>query len=136
MEWQSFFIGMGVMMVLMAVVFALIPSRRKPDVQMQILHGFWRENIRISFDTQEIFLSMAESLERIEGNHTAMLKTFLGKKAIKATGIDTKLPFTDERAEEIVEIFKEAGLGIEPGAQYSVKGQIAQLLNGCKKLLQ
>ncbi len=62
MEWQSFFIGMGVMMVLMAVVFALIPSRRKPDVQMKILHGFWRENIRISLENQEAFESIAESL--------------------------------------------------------------------------
>ena len=69
MEWQSFFIGMGVMMVLMAVVFALIPSRKnsEPDLQMKILHDFWRENIKIGQGTQRIFLSMAESLERIEG---------------------------------------------------------------------
>jgi len=41
----------------------------------------------------------------------------------------------DKQAEEIVEIFKEAGMKIELGAQYSVKGQIAQLLNGCERLL-
>jgi len=71
MEWQSFFIGMGVMLVLMAVVFALIPSRRKPDAQMQILHGFWRENIRISLETQEVFKSIAESLRKSHDPHAA-----------------------------------------------------------------
>ena len=42
----------------------------------------------------------------------------------------------DKQAEEIVKIFQEAGLKIELGAQYSVKGQIAQLLNGCGRLLE
>ncbi|HEB34796.1 MAG TPA: hypothetical protein ENI18_03000 [Candidatus Aminicenantes bacterium] len=131
MEWQSFFIGMGVMMVLMAVVFALIPSRKnsEPDLQMKILHDFWRTSNENSTASRKHFESMAESLERIEGTYmSAVLKTLMEKKAAEA--------LKDERAEEIVEIFKEAGLRIEPGAQYSVKGQIAQLLNGCKKLLQ
>ena len=37
--------------------------------------------------------------------------------------------------DEIIQIFKDAGMCIELGAQYSVRGQIAQLLNGCKKLI-
>jgi len=42
----------------------------------------------------------------------------------------------NEQAERIVKIFSESGLIIELGAQYSVKGQIAQLINGCKKLIE
>ena len=41
----------------------------------------------------------------------------------------------DKQAELIVEIFKNEGMRIELGAQYSVQGQIAQLLNGCQKLI-
>ena len=41
----------------------------------------------------------------------------------------------DKQAEEIIQIFKDAGMRIELGATYSVHGQIAQLLNGCKKLI-
>lgn len=40
----------------------------------------------------------------------------------------------DKRAEEVVKIFKDAGMIIELGANFSVKGQIAQLLNGSKAL--
>ncbi len=40
----------------------------------------------------------------------------------------------DKRAEEVVKIFKDAGMTIEPGAHFSVKGQIAQLLNGSEAL--
>lgn len=43
---------------------------------------------------------------------------------------------TDDQAEQIVKIFENAGMTIELGAQFSVKGQIAQLLNGCEKLMQ
>lgn len=42
----------------------------------------------------------------------------------------------DKEAERIIEIFKSEGMQIELGAQYSVRGQIAQLLNGCKKLFR
>ena len=35
-------------------------------------------------------------------------------------------------SEEVLGIFRRNGLQIELGAQYSVRGQIAQLLNGCK----
>lgn len=42
----------------------------------------------------------------------------------------------DERAEEIVKIFKDAGMTIELGANFSVKGQIAQLLNGSEALIE
>lgn len=38
--------------------------------------------------------------------------------------------------QEILEIFARNGLKIELGERYSVKGQIAQLLNGCKKVLE
>ena len=41
----------------------------------------------------------------------------------------------DKQAEEIIQLFKDAGMRIELGAQYSVRGQIAQLLNGCEKLI-
>lgn len=43
---------------------------------------------------------------------------------------------TDDQAERIVKIFADAGMTIELGAQFSVKGQIAQLLNGCEKLIE
>jgi len=36
--------------------------------------------------------------------------------------------------EELVKVFEDEGMMITMGAQYSVKGQIAQLLNGLKKL--
>ncbi len=42
----------------------------------------------------------------------------------------------NEQAEIFVKIFRESGLVIELGAQYSVKGQIAQLINGSKKLIE
>ena len=42
----------------------------------------------------------------------------------------------DKEAERIVEIFKSNGMRIELGTQFSVKGQIAQLLNGCEQLLR
>ena len=42
----------------------------------------------------------------------------------------------DKRAEEVVKIFKGAGMTIELGANFSVKGQIAQLLNGVAELQQ
>ena len=41
----------------------------------------------------------------------------------------------DVQAERILTIFKKAGLTVEPGAQFSVRGQIAQLLNGCEELI-
>ena len=37
-------------------------------------------------------------------------------------------------SQEILSVFKNLGMKIETGAQYSVKGQIAQLLNGAKQL--
>jgi hypothetical protein len=37
-------------------------------------------------------------------------------------------------SEELVQVFADEGMMITLGAQYSVKGQIAQLLNGLKKL--
>lgn len=40
----------------------------------------------------------------------------------------------DKQAEKIVQIFKDAGMNIEIGAAYSVRGQIAQLINGCKNM--
>lgn len=40
----------------------------------------------------------------------------------------------DGHAEKIIKIFQQEGMRIQLGAQYSVKGQIAQLINGCKKL--
>lgn len=46
-----------------------------------------------------------------------------------------KTQFTDEEAEKVLSFFKEAGMTIELGATCSVKGQIAQLLNGCRGLL-
>lgn len=46
-------------------------------------------------------------------------------------GID----MNDEQVDEIVKIFQDSGMTIELGAQYSVKGQIAQLLNGCEVLI-
>lgn len=42
---------------------------------------------------------------------------------------------TDEKADQVINIFKDAGIQIEPGARYSVRGQIAGLLYGCKKLI-
>jgi hypothetical protein len=39
----------------------------------------------------------------------------------------------DSTCEKIVDIFKDVGMLIESGATYSVKGQIAQLLNGAEK---
>ncbi len=41
----------------------------------------------------------------------------------------------DVQAERILTIFKSAGVEIEPGATFSVRGQIAQLLNGCEELI-
>ena len=41
----------------------------------------------------------------------------------------------DVQAERILNLFKDAGLQIEPGANFSVRGQIAQLLNGCEELI-
>lgn len=38
--------------------------------------------------------------------------------------------------EEIMEIFKDAGMAIESGANFSAKGQIAQLLNGVKQVVK
>jgi len=40
----------------------------------------------------------------------------------------------DMTIEEILQVFENEGLNIELGAQYSVKGQIAQLINGLKRL--
>ncbi len=42
----------------------------------------------------------------------------------------------DERAKEVVKIFEDAGMTIELGANFSVKGQIAQLLNGSEALIE
>ena len=42
---------------------------------------------------------------------------------------------TDALAEQILEIFKNAGMDIELGLNFSVRGQIAQLLNGCEQLI-
>ena len=42
---------------------------------------------------------------------------------------------TNDQAEKILKIFRNEGMLIQPGDQYSVKGQIAQLLNGCEKLI-
>ena len=42
----------------------------------------------------------------------------------------------NEQAEKFIKIFSESGLIIDLGAQYSVKGQVAQLINGCKKLTE
>lgn len=42
----------------------------------------------------------------------------------------------DERAEAIVKIFEDAGMTIDLGANFSVKGQIAQLLNGSEALVE
>lgn len=42
----------------------------------------------------------------------------------------------DERAQEIVKIFEDAGMTVELGANFSVKGQIAQLLNGSEALIE
>jgi hypothetical protein len=41
----------------------------------------------------------------------------------------------DAQAERIIKIFEEAGFRIELGATFSAKGQIAQLLNACNKLI-
>jgi hypothetical protein len=41
----------------------------------------------------------------------------------------------DVQAERILNLFKECGLEITPGATFSVRGQIAQLLNGCERLI-
>ncbi len=41
----------------------------------------------------------------------------------------------DVQAERILTIFKDAGLEITPGATFSVRGQLAQLLNGCEVLI-
>lgn len=41
----------------------------------------------------------------------------------------------DSEAERIVQIFKDAGMRIEIGETYSVRGQIAQLLNGVETFL-
>ena len=41
----------------------------------------------------------------------------------------------DVQAERILTLFKDAGLEIVPGANFSVRGQIAQLLNGCEELI-
>lgn len=41
----------------------------------------------------------------------------------------------DVQAERILQIFKDAGLEITPGATFSVRGNIAQLLNGCENLI-
>ena len=38
--------------------------------------------------------------------------------------------------EEILGIFSRNGMRIELGAQFSAKGQIAQLLNGCKEFAE
>ncbi len=74
MEWQSFLIGMGVMMVLMAVVFALIPDhgKKKSDAQMETLkeylmsnRDFWRQNIEIATANQRHFESIAGDLRTI-----------------------------------------------------------------------
>ena len=43
--------------------------------------------------------------------------------------------FSDEEAQKILSFFIEAGMTFELGATYSAKGQIAQLLNGCRALL-
>jgi hypothetical protein len=37
--------------------------------------------------------------------------------------------------EDILKVFEEAGMRIEFGAQFSVRGQIAQLLNGVNALM-
>lgn len=42
---------------------------------------------------------------------------------------------TDDQAGTIIKIFQNAGMTIELGAQFSVRGQIAQLLNGCGELI-
>ncbi|KKN37419.1 hypothetical protein LCGC14_0763670 [marine sediment metagenome] len=67
MEWQSFFIGMGAMFGLILVVFFLVPGRKNKEAEtdMAVLHGFWRENIRISLENQEHFTSIASSLGAI-----------------------------------------------------------------------
>ena len=39
-------------------------------------------------------------------------------------------------SEDILELFKRNGMRIELGAQFSAKGQIAQLLNGCRELVR
>jgi len=38
--------------------------------------------------------------------------------------------------EEILGIFSRNGMRIELGAQFSAKGQVAQLLNGCKNVCE
>jgi hypothetical protein len=42
---------------------------------------------------------------------------------------------TDVQTERVLEIFKDTGMIIELGANFSVRGQIAQLLNGCEQLI-
>ncbi len=41
----------------------------------------------------------------------------------------------DVQAERILKIFKDAGMDIIPGAEFSVRGQIEHLLNGCEELI-
>ncbi len=67
MEWISFFIGMGAMVLLIVVVFLLVPERRnkKPDVQMQVLHDYWRQSIATAQISQNHFKSIAETLQEI-----------------------------------------------------------------------
>lgn len=38
--------------------------------------------------------------------------------------------------EEILRLFERNGMRIELGAQFSARGQIAQLLNGCRELVR
>lgn len=41
-----------------------------------------------------------------------------------------------ERAEQVIMIFEDAGMTIDIGATFSVKGQVAQLLNGSEALIE
>ncbi len=42
---------------------------------------------------------------------------------------------TDKRSKQILKVFSENGIRIEIGARYSVKGQIAGLLNGTSEIM-
>lgn len=61
------------------------------------------------------------------------------KDVVKAFGKNKSnktFPVADEKAQRIINIFGKNGICIELGEQYSVKGQIAQLINGSAELLE